>query len=372
MQTNHWIWQYSDWPNFYFDAGELLTDIAVVSHLTGGLEAICRTISDEEQIAAQEHVLADDALGTSAIEGEVLRRSSVRASIRKRLGLSVELDDWDARADGLVSMLLDARKKDRNPLTVERLLGWHAALFPSGYSGLQKIRVGSFRGKEEMHIVSGPIGKEKVHYVAPPENMLAKEMDQFLRWLNDANHQDTILKAGIAHLWFIMIHPFDDGNGRVGRAVTDYILVEKYPALMRIVSFSKHTSIDRKGYYNALEAAGKNGLDITLWLKWFLQTLIAAMHESQWVVERVVMKANFWQKHKDTSFNARQLKVINRLIDTGEKFEGAMTTRKYAGMTKCSKVTASRDLGDLVGKNILQKCSGGGRSSSYELKLVKA
>ena len=370
MKTNQWIWQYNEWPNFYFDAGELLPDIAIVSQLIGGLEAISRTISDEEQIAAQERVLADDALGTSAIEGEILRRSSVRTSIRKRLGLADELDDWDERADGLISMLMDARDKVRRPLTVERLLGWHAALFPTGYSGLQKIRVGSYRGKEEMQIVSGPIGKEKVHYIAPPEDILAGAMDQFLQWINDANQQDTILKAGIAHLWFIMIHPFDDGNGRVGRAVTDFILTEKYPTLMRIVSFSKHISIDRKGYYNALEASGKNGLDITLWLKWFLRMLITAMHESQWVVERVIVKACFWQKHKDTSFNARQLKAINRLLDTGEKFQGAMTTRKYAGMTKCSKVTASRDLGDLVEKNILQKSTGGGRSTSYELKLV--
>lgn len=371
METNQWIWQFNDWPNFFFDAGALLTDIAVVSRLIGGLEAINRTISDEEQIGAQELVLADDVLGTSAIEGEILRRSSVRTSIRKRLGLAVEQDDWDARADGLVSMLLDARNKARQPLTAERLLGWHAALFPTGYAGLKKIRVGSYRGKEEMQIVSGPIGKEKVHYIAPPADMLAGEMDRFLQWMGDANQQDTILKAGIAHLWFIMIHPFNDGNGRVGRAVTDFILAEKYPKLMRIVSFSKHISIDRKGYYDALEVAGKNGLDITLWLKWFLKTLIAAMHESQWVVERVVMKAEFWRKHKDTSFNARQLKVINRLLDTGERFEGAMTTRKYAGMTKCSKVTASRDLGDLVGKSIFRKCSGGGRSSSYELNLVK-
>jgi Fic family protein len=369
MKTHHWIWKNEDWPNFYFDASELLADMAAVSRLIGGLEVISRTINEEEQVAALERVLSDEALGTSDIEGEILRRSSVRTSIRKRLGLVSEQDDWDERADGLVSILFDSRNNTSKPLAAERLLAWHAALFPTGYSGLRKIRVGLYRGEEEMRIVSGPIGKEKVHYIAPPQESLDKEMNHFLKWVNEDVNQDVILKAGIAHLWFIMIHPFDDGNGRVGRAITDFILAQHYPKLMAIVSFSKHISLDRKGYYNALEVAGKNGLDITLWLKWFLQTLATAMHESQWIVERVAMKALFWQKHKDTSLNPRQLKVINRLLDTGEKFEGPVTTRKYAGMTKCSKVTASRDLFDLVEKNILTRGSGGGRSTNYELKF---
>ncbi len=371
MQKNQWIWQHTNWPVFYYDASTLLSDIGVVSRLAGGLETICRTLNNEEQMNVQELVLADDAIETSAIEGEVLRRSSVRASIRKQLGLPVEIDDWDANADGLVSMLLDARNKHDQPLTKERLLGWHAALFPSGYSGLQKIRVARYRGKEEMQIVSGPFGREKIHYVAPPQNILSKEMSRFLQWINSNNEPEPLLKAGIAHLWFIMIHPFDDGNGRVGRAVTDFQLAGSYPAVMQIVSFSKHISIDRKSYYSVLEAAGKKGLDITDWLKWFLQTLSAAMRESQWVVERVVMKANFWEQQKSISLNPRQRKVINRLLDAGERFEGGMTTRKYAGMTKCSKVTASRDLSDLVEKDILQKRPGKGRSTSYELCFIK-
>jgi len=371
MQKNQWIWQNSSWPVFYYDASALLADIGVVSRLAGGLEAIYRTLNNEEQINVQERVLADDAMETSAIEGEVLRRSSVRASIRKQLGLPVEVDDWDAHADGLVSMLLDARDRSQQALTEERLLGWHAALFPSGYSGLHKIRVAKYRGKEDMQIVSGPLGRETIHYVAPPQKQLAREMNQFLQWINGNNEPEPLLKAGIAHLWFIMIHPFDDGNGRLGRAITDYQLAGNYPAVMQLVSFSKHISIDRKNYYNILESAGKDGLDITNWLKWFLQILEVAMGESQWVIERVVMKAGFWKQHKNTSFNMRQHKVINRLLDTGERFEGGMTTRKYAGMTKCSKVTASRDLSDLVEKNILQKRPGKGRSTSYELCLVK-
>lgn len=337
--------------------------------MIGGLEAIYQTLADAERLEAIERILADDAMETAAIEGEVLRRSSVRASIRKQLGLPVEMEDWDARADGLVSVLFDARSRQHQALTEERLFGWHAALFPTGYSGLHKIRTGKYRGQEAMQIVSGPIGHETVHYIAPPKAKLAREMTRFFDWVNTLNDTDPLLKAGIAHLYFIMIHPFDDGNGRIGRAVTDHLLARSYPSLMELVSFSKYISLNKKGYYRVLEAAGKNGMDITSWLQWFLKTFGAAMQESQWIVERVLLKARFWQEHQDTPLNTRQQKVINRLLESGERFEGGMTTRKYAGMTKCSSVTASRDLADLVNKKILQKRPGGGRSTSYELCL---
>ena len=218
-----------------------------------------------------------------------------------------------------------------------------------------------------MLIVSGAIGRETVHYVTPSKTELDREMTSFLNWLNTEDESEPLLKAGIAHLWFIMIHPFDDGNGRLGRAVTDFLLARSYPCFMELVSFSKYISLDRKGYYSILEATGKNGMDITPWLKWFLQTFEAALQESQWIVELVVTKAGFWQQNRDVALNARQQKVINRLLDSEDRFEGGMTTRKYAGMTKCSSVTASRDLADLVDKNILQKRPGGGRSTSYEL-----
>ncbi len=368
MQSDHsWIWQQKDWPEFYYDSSVLLPKISAVSQLIGALTAVSQTLSDAERLNARERVLTDDAMETAAIEGEILRRSSVRASIRKQLGLPVEQDDWDARADGLVSVLLDARLKKKQPLTEERLFGWHAALFPGGYSGLHKIRVAKYRGQEEMQIVSGSIGRETVHYVAPPKAELAVGMTLFFDWLNTENGPEPLLKAGIAHLWFIMLHPFDDGNGRIGRAVTDYLLAGSHPELMELVSFSKYISLNRKGYYNVLEAAGKNGMDITSWLEWFLQTFDAALQESQWIVERVVTKARFWQQHGNISFNARQQKAINRLLDSGDRFEGGMTTRKYVGMTKCSSVTASRDLAYLVDKNIFQKRPGGGRSTSYKL-----
>jgi len=370
MQTNQWLWEHKDWPNFTFDADQLLTDLGTASQLIGELEAISRSISGQERMVALERVLADDAIETAAIEGEILRRSSVRSSIRKRIGLPVEQEDWDDRADGLIAMLFDARDQNPKPLTTERLLSWHAALFPTGYSGLKKIRVGKYRGDEEMQIVSGPVGKETIHYIAPPQDGLKAEMDVFLKWVNTNDERNPLLKAGIAHLWFIMIHPFDDGNGRVGRAITDYIMSINYPSLMQVISLSKHFSLDRKGYYTVLEKAGKQDLNITAWLNWFLQTTIAAIREAQWLVDRVAMKAQFWQRHKDMPLNSRQLKVINRLLDAGEKFEGGMTTRKYAGMTKCSKVTASRDLTDLLEKSILQKTPGGGRSTSYEMHPV--
>jgi Fic family protein len=332
---------------------------------------ISRSISDYERMEALERVLADDAMETSAIEGEILRRSSVKSSIRRRIGLPVEQEDFDECADGVIAMLFDARSRRPAPLIKERLLGWHAALFPTGYSGLKKIRVGQYRGDEEMQIVSGPVGRETVHYVAPPHDAVENEMDALLKWVNTNEQHSPLVKAGIAHLWFIMIHPFDDGNGRVGRAITDYIMSVNSPALMQVISFSKHFSLDRQGYYQVLEKAGRHDLDITAWLKWFLQTTIAAMREAHWIVDRVIIKAQFWQLHKNTSLNSRQHKVITRLLDVGEKFEGGMTTRKYAGMTKCSKVTASRDLADLLRKKIVQQIhGGGGRSTSYELVAI--
>ncbi len=370
MQTNHWIWQNKDWPKLTFDADKLLTGVGAAAHLIGELEAVSRSIKEEDRVDALERVLADDAIETAAIEGEILRRSSVRSSIRKRMGLPIEQEDWDDRADGLITMLFDARNQKPSPLTRERLLGWHAALFPTGYSGLKKIHVGKYRGHEEMQIVSGPVGKETIHYIAPPKDGLENEMEVFLKWVNSNDEYHPLIRAGIAHLWFIMIHPFDDGNGRVGRAITDYIMSINYPSLMQVISFSKHFSLDRKGYYKILEEAGKQGLNITGWLTWFLQTTIAAMQEAHWIVDQVVMKAQFWQLHNYTSLNPRQVKVVNRLLDAREKFEGGMTTRKYASMAKCSKVTASRDLTDLLNKRILQKTAAGGRSTSYQIRIA--
>lgn len=368
MQSDQqWIWQQPSWPNFCYNTERLLASIAIASRLIGALEATCRTLADPVLLDARETVLADDAMETSAIEGEALLRSSVRASIRKQLGLPVGEDDSDSRSDGLVAMLLDARNNSSQLLTEERLCGWQAALFPTGYSGLRQIHVGGYRGPEQMQIVSGPVDRERIHYIAPPKIRLAHEMSQFLSFVNQANNSDPILKAGIAHLWFIMIHPFEDGNGRVGRAITDSLLARSFPLLMQVISFSKQVSLDKKDYYRLLEEAGQGGLDLTDWLLWFVQTLITALHKSQWIIEQVVNKTHFWHRHGKTALNARQQKVLNRLLEAGDQFTGGMTTRKYAGMCKCGKVTASRDLTDLETKGLVRKRSGGGRSTSYEI-----
>ena len=368
MQKHQWIWQHSDWPQFSYNLEKLLPKLASLNRLIGALEITSRTLAGEALLVAKERVLTDDVVETSAIEGEILRRSSVRASIRKRLGLPVSHDDSDRHTDVLVAMLMDARMSAAVPIADKKLFAWHAALFPTGYSGLHKIHVGEYRGHEQMQIVSGPIEKERVHYIAPPRNQVDSEMKSLLLFVNDTTETDPLLKAAIAHLWFIMIHPFDDGNGRIARALTDYVLTGNYPHMMQIVSLSKQISLDKKGYYHTLEEAGKRGVDITAWLSWFLNTFANSMHESNWIVDRILEKVLFWQKHKETPLNDRQHKVLNRLLDSGEKFEGGMTTRKYAGMTKCSKVTASRDLADLEKKNILKKRQGGGRSTSYEIK----
>lgn len=369
MQTDHqWIWQHPAWPNFGHHTERLLPSLVTAARLIGALEATCRMMAEPILLDARETVLADDAMETSAIEGEVLRRSSVRASIRKQLGLPVEEDDSDSRSDGLVAMLLDAKNYSSQPLTKERLCGWQAALFPTGYSGLRPIQVGSYRGPEPMQIVSGPIDRERVHYLAPPQDRLDREMSQLLSFANQTDNSDPILKAGIAHLWFIMIHPFDDGNGRVGRAITDSLLARSFPELMRVISFSKQVSLDKGEYYRLLEEAGRDGLDLTEWLLWFVRTLITALHKSQWIIEQVVNKTQFWRRHSQASLNARQQKALNRLLEAGDQFIGGMTTRKYAGMCKCSKVTASRDLAELETKGLVRKRSGGGRSTSYELR----
>lgn len=369
MQSHlKWIWQHPGWPGFYYNAKALLVEIAALSRKIGELDMTCRALAGD-LLEARSRVLTDDALETSAIEGEILRRSSVRASVRKRLGLPVMHDDSNNRTDNLIAILLDARD-NKGALTKNILFSWHAALFPTGYSGLHQIRTGCFRGEEEMQIVSGPVNGEKVHYIAPPGNSVDDEMNRFLSWVNTDTNDDMLIKAAIAHLWFIMIHPFDDGNGRIGRAITDYLLSRNSPLLMQIISFSKHVSLDKKGYYSILEKSGKNGLDITEWLEWFLQTLHAALAESSWLVRQVVQKSSFWTHHADTALNTRQQKMLNRLLDDGDRFEGGMTTRKYAGITKCSKVTASRDLADLEKKGVLQKGSAKGRSTRYELKPV--
>ncbi|MCK5718117.1 MAG: Fic family protein [Thiomargarita sp.] len=368
QKSKNWIWQEPKWPDFHYDVKQVLSDLNTLLPLIGAFEMSCKILATDVLLDAQVQVLAEDAIETSAIEGEMLRHSSVRASIQKKLGLPLKHDDSNLYTDSIVDMLLDVRQNAVHPLTEQMIFAWHAALFPTGYSGLHKIHVGRYRGTEDMHIVSGAIGKEKIHYIAPPQSHLQEDMSQCLFWINQDKDIHPILKAGIAHLWLIMIHPFDDGNGRISRAVTDYVLTKHFPLLMHYISLSKQVSLDRKGYYLVLEASGKQGLDITPWLVWFLQTLTAAINTSHWCIDQVLYKTQFWHQHRHTPINMRQQKVMNCLLEYGNKFEGGMTTRKYAHLNKCSKVTASRDLSDLEHKNMLQKQLGGGRSTRYEIK----
>jgi len=368
-ENQKWIWQQSDWPKFYYDINKLISDIEASSRLIGRLEVMCRSLNENDILEISENVLSEDAIETSAIEGEILKRISVRSSIRKKLGLSLKIDHSNIITDSLIEMLLDSRTNTQEYFTENILFSWHAALFPTGYSGLHKIRVGKYRGSEAMEIISGPVGKEKVHYIAPPEKRLDDEITLFLEWFNKDNDTVPIIKAGIAHFWLIMIHPFEDGNGRICRALVDYVLSKEYQSLINMISISKEISKDKKDYYNILEQMGKNNVDITNWLKWFIKIFLKALKETQWIVDQVFNKSIFWNKYKKVSLNDRQRKVLNRLLDSGDKFIGGLTTRKYSGICKCSKVTASRDLSDMEKKNILHKRPGSGRSTSYEISF---
>ncbi|KPA09988.1 cell division protein Fic [Candidatus Magnetomorum sp. HK-1] len=371
MKTDQkWIWQQGDWPNFYYDIKALTSGMNDVSRLIGALEVMAQSLTEKDLLKASEKILSDDAIETSAIEGEILKRSSVRSSMRKKLGLPQKTYSSDHKTDSLVSMLLDTRENAYRYLSEDILMRWHAALFPTGYSGLHKIRVGEYRGEEAMRIISGPIGKEKVHYIAPPKKNLNKEMELFFDWINHDDQTPPILKAGIAHLWLVMIHPFDDGNGRICRAVSDYVLSKAFPLLVRIFSISSEIHKNQKAYYAILEQMGKNSVDITDWLKWFIQMLFNALKESQWVINQVFQKTLFWNKFKDIQLNSRQKKALNRLLDAGDQFIGGLTTRKYAGICKCSKVTASRDLSDMEKKKLIYKRPGSGRSTSYAISVL--
>jgi Fic family protein len=369
MKTDQkWIWQHSKWPNFYYDINVIASDMIDASRLIGALEVMCKSLNEHDLLEASEKILSDDAIETSAIEGEMLQRSSVRSSIRKKLGLSHESYSSDIKTDSLVSMILDTRGNAYDYLTEEILFKWHAALFPTGYSGLHKIRVGDYRGDEPMRIISGPIVKEKMHYIAPPRKRLKNEMALFFDWINRDDQTDPMLKAGIAHLWLVMIHPFDDGNGRISRAISDYVLSKAFPLLVHVFSMSKEICKNQKAYYAILEQMGKNTVDITDWLKWFIQMLFNALKDSQWVIDQVFNKTLFWNKYQEIPLNTRQKKALNRLLDAGDKFIDGLTTRKYAGICKCSKVTASRDLSDMEKKNIIFKRPGSGRSTNYAIK----
>lgn len=335
-----------------------------------------KALGFEIQQTARADVLVEEALKTSEIEGERLNPDAVRSSVGRRLGLpgaGLKVVR-DQKAEGLVEILLDASVQYSQKMTMERIWGWHAALFPTGYSGMVKISAGQWRDdvKGPMQVVSGPIGQETVHFEAPPAKQLDKEMETFISWINTEDQLDGILRAGLAHIWFVTIHPFDDGNGRIARTLTEMLLARDEDNPKRFYSLSSQIMAERSEYYEILKAAQAGAGDITEWLKWFLECMNRAILNSGAVLEKVMNKARFWHEFAQTRLNERQIKVINRLLDEGAGgFEGGLKNKKYMGIAHTSRATAQRELADLVNKGVLIKMPGGGRSAGYDLDWQK-
>ena len=367
-----YIHELKGWPHFRWSEKRLLQPLASVTRHQGLLIGHMKGLSFNLQSEAVLQTLTQEVVKSSEIEGEALDQQQVRSSIARRLGIDIgALTPADRQVEGVVDMMLDATQNYDKPLTVERLFAWHAALFPTGYSGLRKIRVGIWRDDRDgpMEVVSGPIGREKVHYQAPGARKIARQMGAFLKWLDGDVAIDAVLKAGIAHLWFVTIHPFEDGNGRIARAIADMVLARAENSSQRFYSMSAQIRLERKAYYDTLEATQKGDLDITAWLAWFLACLDRAFKRAESVLANVLMKSRFWQAHAHAAFNVRQRDMLNRLLDG---FEGSLTSSKWAKIEKCSQDTAVRDINELVEHGVLKKNAAGGRSTSYSLTALPA
>jgi len=364
-----YIHQLEDWPNFIWDSEDIVNLLSEARNLQGRLQGKMESLGFELRNEAILDTLTLDVIKTSEIEGELLNHDQVRSSIARKLGMEIAGSvESDRNVDGVVEMMLDATQNCFEPLTKSRLFDWHASLFPTGRSGMYKIIVENWRKDTTgpMQVVSGPMGKEKVHFEAPNSDLLDKEMTSFIQWFNQKDKIDLVLKASMAHLWFVTIHPFDDGNGRITRALTDMLLAQADKSNQRFYSMSAQIRIERKQYYEILEKTQKGDLNITNWIKWFLQCLINALNSTEEILVKVLFKGNFWQIHSKTIINERQKKLINKLLDG---FDGKLTSSKWAKIAKCSKDTAIRDINDLIKKEILQKEEAGGRSTNYEIKM---
>lgn len=366
-----YIHESPEWPDFTWNTQVLAETLATVRHKQGKhlgkMEALGFDLRTEASLTA----LTNEVVKSSAIEGENLDTDEVRSSIARRLGLDVAgLPRPGREVEGIVEMMVDATRNFAKPLTVERLYGWHAALFPTGRSGMCQITVGGWRTGQAgpMQVVSGPMGKERVHFQAPDAERLAGEMERFLDWFNQSSGMDPVLKAAMAHLWFVTIHPFDDGNGRIARAIADMALSQADGSKDRFYSMSSGIEDERKEYYIQLESAQRGSLDITSWMAWFLGCLDRAIEASDTMLASVLYKARLWRRINIRPVNDRQRKVINRMLDHG--WQGHLNTSKYAKLTKCSKDTAMRDIRELLERDVLIKNEGGGRSTSYRLGSV--
>ena len=371
-----YLWQKKSWPDFNWDSERLLKPLGDVRFNQGTLMAQVRELGFDIQQTARADVLVEEALKTSAIEGETLNPDAVRSSVGRQLGINDAglTHVQDQKADGLVQILLDATNNHSRKLTSVRIFGWHAALFPTGFSGMIKINVAKWRDDRQgpMQVVSGPVGKRKIHFEAPPARILEKEMQPFFLWMNQEAKIDGIIRAALAHLWFITLHPFDDGNGRIARTLTDMLLARDENNPKRFYSLSSQIMAERNAYYEILNTTQKGNLDVTLWLEWFLGCMNRAVLNSDVLLKKIMVKAKFWKAFAQTQLSERQTKVINRLLDAGpEGFEGGLKNKKYMGMTHTSRATTQRELADLVQKGILIKLPGGGRSTSYDLDWGK-
>ncbi|HOP48697.1 MAG TPA: Fic family protein [Desulfobacteraceae bacterium] len=366
-----YIHELDDWPDFRWDRGKLAERLAAVRHQQGRLIGRMEALGFDLREEAVLHTLTEEVLKSSEIEGKTLERSQVRSSIARRLGMDIgALTPADRNVEGVVEMMLDAVEKYSETLTSKRLFAWHAALFPTGHSGMKKITVGAWRTDQSgpMQVVSGPVGREGIHYQAPAAERLEEEMASFLSWVNRQDDSDPVLKAAIAHLWFVTIHPFDDGNGRIARAIADMLLARSEQSPQRFYSMSARMRKERNSYYDILQATQTKDLDITNWLEWFLECLAQAINGAENTLVAVLRKARFWEVHRGEQFNERQRAIIMRLLD---KFEGKLTSSRWAKLTKCSQDTALRDIDNLLSRNILIKEPGGGRSTSYALADIE-
>lgn len=374
MEDSRWIWQQPDWPHFGWQAERLTPLLRDCAQAQGRLLGMAGAAGSELSAQNELDALLQNIVTSSAIEGEQLNVGSVRSSLARRLGLGLDGDSQvSARSEGLAELMLDASQHFQQPLTLARLLHWHRLLFPAQEQDLlpRRVRVGALRGDEPMQVVSGRLDRPTVHFEAPPRDGLEQQLAAFLDWFEASRSDatlDPLLRAGIAHFWFVTLHPFDDGNGRLTRTITDLALAQAERQSLRFYAMSASILDDRKGYYQILEACQQAALDITSWLEWFLHTLLRSLQQALARIDRVLAKSRFWQQHRQQALSAEQTKVLNRMLDGGERgFEGGISAAQYQAVAKVSKATATRHLGDLLDKGCLVRLPGGGRSTRYQI-----
>ncbi|CAH0168966.1 Adenosine monophosphate-protein transferase SoFic [Pseudomonas koreensis] len=372
--TAHWIWQQPDWPNFNWQAERLAPLLRECVQMQGRLLGMAGSVGDSMSAQSELDALLQNIVTSSAIEGEQLNVGSVRSSLARRLGLEwIDRDSVSQRSEGLAQLMLDATHGFDEPLTLARLLEWHTWLFPAEEAmfSARPILVGTLRGDEPMQVVSGRLDRPTVHFEAPPRQGLEQQIERFLSWFEASRDQvslDPLLRAGIAHFWFVTLHPFDDGNGRLTRTITDLALAQGEAQAIRFYAMSASILEDRAGYYRILESSQKTTLDITEWLTWFLQTLLRSLQQAITRIDSVLGKTRFWQAHRESDLSAEQIKVLNRLLDGVERgFEQGLSAGQYQAVAKVSKATATRHLAELLDKGCLQRLPGGGRSTRYKI-----